>query len=88
MAGQRPVIQAIEDARKKRIKVGSKAYHLTAGQKKRITVKLNSKGKSLLKKFGKVPVKLAVTQKQLNGKSVTIESVMEKAKAEATEKVK
>jgi predicted outer membrane repeat protein len=69
------VVGLAKKKRNKRLKVGSKAYHLTAGQKKRITVKVNSKGKKLLKKFKRLPVRLAVTQKQANGKSVTIKNV-------------
>ncbi len=75
LKGNKVVGLSKKKARKKRLKVGSKAYALTSGQTKRITVKLNSKGKKLLKKFRKLPVKLAVTQKQLNGKSVTIKNV-------------
>jgi hypothetical protein len=51
-------------AHRKRVKVGSKSYSLTAGQTRTVTVKLNGKGRKLLRKFRILPVTLVVSQKQ------------------------
>ena len=60
--------------------VGSKTVTIPAGKTEKITIPLNSTGKSLLKKFGKLPVKVNVTLTQ-NGHSVTVQNKKTVSKA-------
>jgi predicted outer membrane repeat protein len=70
----RRIIGLQKKLKRKRVRVGAKGYALTAGQTKTITVKLNGKGRKLLRRFKKMPVKLVVSQKQSTGKSQVVKS--------------
>ncbi len=58
--------------RKSVASVASASYHVAAGKHLALTLKLNGKGRALLKKFGKLPVTVVATQRNASGKPVTI----------------
>lgn len=66
---------------KRRVRVGVKSYSLAAGQTKTITIKVNGKGRKLLRRFKKLPVRLVVSQKQSTGKSQVVKSKKLRIKA-------
>ena len=57
-------------ARTKRVVVGTARVKIVTGKTKKFTVRLNKLGKSLLKKFGKLPVNAAIRLIGTNGKVV------------------
>jgi hypothetical protein len=57
---------------KRVVTVARASYKLTGGHHVRLKVKLNRKGKALLKRFGKLPVIVKITQLNAAGKQVTI----------------
>jgi hypothetical protein len=60
----------------KKVTVGKTRFTIASGSRKTITVKLNSAGKKLLKKFKKLPAKLGVT---LNGRQAVAKTATFKA---------
>jgi hypothetical protein len=68
------VIGLSKRTRTKTVGVGKKSFKVAAGKKKTVTIKLNGGGKKLLRRFGKLPVRLKVTAKKANGKSATVKS--------------
>ncbi len=54
--------------KKKRVGIGSKRFSLAAGQKKTITLTINSRGRALLRRFHHLPTALTVALEQPNGK--------------------
>jgi streptogramin lyase len=61
----------------KTVTVGKVTVTLKGGQSKKVTIKLNAKGRKLLKRYKKLPVNLTVTQKLDGGKT----KVVKRAKA-------
>jgi hypothetical protein len=55
------------------VTVAQKSYTVAAGKTEKITLTLTAFGKTLLKRFGKLPAKLTVGQ-NTNGKSTTVSS--------------
>ena len=61
--------------KKKPVILGTKTVSLKGGQKKKITVKLNAKGRKLLKSKGRVKLYFSVTQKRATGKPKRIKAM-------------
>jgi hypothetical protein len=59
---------------KHKARVGRASYKLAAGRKLTLHIKLNHLGIVLLKKFGRLPVRVTVTAKGANGKTITVSS--------------
>jgi hypothetical protein len=57
---------------KRVVAVARGRYKLFGGESVTLTVKLNRRGKALLKRFGKLPVIVKITQLNASGKQVTI----------------
>jgi hypothetical protein len=57
---------------KRVVVVARRSYGLAGGQHVTLTLKLNAKGKKLLKRFGKLPVIVKITERNAAGKQVTI----------------
>jgi streptogramin lyase len=73
--GSKARAAAKKKPRKQRvITVGKKTVTMFGGQTKTITITLNAKGKALLKKYKRLPVRLRIQQKQANGKLKTIKT--------------
>lgn len=60
--------------RTKVVAVGRATFTIQAGKNGVVTVSLNKTGKRLLKRFGKLPAKLAIRQIQANGHAVVLKS--------------
>jgi hypothetical protein len=58
--------------RKRTVVVARASYALTGGHSVTLKLKLNRKGRTLLKRFGKLPVNVLVTQTNQSGKTVTV----------------
>ena len=58
--------------RKRTVKVIHRHYSLAGGQTVTLKLKLNRKGKRLLRRFGKLPVRVTVTQANASGKQTAI----------------
>ena len=71
---------------KRRVRVGAKSYALAAGQTKKVTIKLNGKGRKLLRRFRKLPVRLVVSQQQSTGKNQVVASKKLRIKAKKKKK--
>ncbi len=60
--------------RKRKVTVGSKSFSIAAGQTITVTVPLDRTGKLLLKRFGRLPVRLTVDLNEAGGKKVVVKS--------------
>jgi hypothetical protein len=58
--------------RKQTVVVARASYTLRGGHSLTLKLKLNSKGRALLKRFGKLPVKVLITRTNQLGKTVTV----------------
>jgi hypothetical protein len=65
------------------VKVASSSGSLSGGRTKTLTIKLNGAGKSLLKRFGRLKVKVTVTAGDTTVKAATVTVTEAKAKAKA-----
>ena len=68
-------VTAAAAKKKKPVILGTKTVNLKGGQKKKVTVKLNAKGRKLLKSKGRVKLYFSVTQKRANGKPKRIKAM-------------
>ncbi len=60
--------------RKRKVTVGSRSFSIAAGQTITVTVPLDRTGKLLLKRFGRLPVRLTVDLNEAGGKKVVVKS--------------
>lgn len=73
LQGSNVIALAASVKRHKRVVTVARAgYKLVGGKSITLTVKLNKKGKALLKRFGKLPVIVKITQLNAAGKQVTL----------------
>src|SRR4051794_541319 len=72
-------IVTLARAKRKRVRIGSKTFTVTAGRTQKFTVKFNAKGRKLLKRFGRMPVVIGVNQNQ-NGRQVTVRKAVKVVK--------
>jgi hypothetical protein len=65
-------VTATAKHRKRVVTVARGSYRLAGGKSIMLKLKLESKGKALLKRFGKLPVIVTITQANSAGQQVTI----------------
>jgi predicted outer membrane repeat protein len=59
---------------RKSIAVGSTTFSIAAGRTATITIRLNARGRALLRRFGRLPVNISVLLSQLNGRAGVAET--------------
>jgi hypothetical protein len=57
---------------RRKVTVGRGSYTLSAGEKRTLTIRLNRTGAKLLKRFGKLPVTVTVTEIDASGHTVNV----------------
>jgi hypothetical protein len=72
LKGQQKLTGVGAKTRRKVVKVGRVSFSLNAGAKKSVTVRLNSLGRKLLKRFKRLPVKLSVSLVPAGGKATAV----------------
>jgi hypothetical protein len=67
-------VPAKHKRRKVTVRISNRAYALAEGKSKTMTIELTGKAKSLVAAFGKLPVRVTVTEKNATGKTTTVSS--------------
>jgi hypothetical protein len=74
--GTRPRLASASTARKtKRVVVGSSSVTIPGGSSKQVVIKLNAKGRKILKRDGALHATLHVSQKRKRGKPKSLKTV-------------